>query len=65
MGRPIDIQRMYRGPARLITYKKNHGPVRPIKLLILGPGRHMAARPMTHGLYMGRPDNYAGRPVDF
>ena len=24
----------------------------------------MAARPMKHGLYMGRPDKYVGRPVD-
>ena len=29
-----------------------------------GPAYHMAARPMKHGLYMGRPDNYVGRPVD-
>ena len=24
----------------------------------------MKARPMKHGLYMGRPDNYVGQPVD-
>ena len=30
----------------------------------LGPAHHMAARPMKHGLYMGRPDNYVGRSVD-
>ena len=24
----------------------------------------MAARPMKHGLHMGRPDDYVGRPVD-
>ena len=24
----------------------------------------MAARPMKHGLYMDRPDNYVGRPVN-
>ena len=24
----------------------------------------MAARPMKHGLYIGRPDKYFGRPVD-
>ena len=29
-----------------------------------GPAHHMAARPMKRGLYMGRPDNYVGRPVD-
>ena len=29
-----------------------------------GPAHHMAARPIKHGLYMGRPDNYVGRPVD-
>ena len=29
-----------------------------------GPAHHMAARPMKHGLYMGRPNNYEGWPVD-
>jgi len=28
-----------------------------------GPAHHMAARPMRHGLYMGRPNYYVGRPV--
>ena len=28
-----------------------------------GPAHHMATRPKKHGLYMGRPDNYVGRPV--
>ena len=28
-----------------------------------GPAYHVAARPMKHGLYMGRPDNCVGRPV--
>ena len=30
----------------------------------LGPVHHMAARPMKHGFYMGRPDNYVRRSVD-
>ena len=30
----------------------------------LGPVHHMAARPMKHGFYMGRPGNYLGRLVD-
>ena len=29
-----------------------------------GPANHAAAMHMRHGLYMGRPDNYVGRPVD-
>ena len=29
-----------------------------------GPAHFMAAKPMRHGLYMGWPDNYVGRPVD-
>ena len=49
---PSNLQRMGRGPAQPITFSKNHGP-----------GHHMAARPMKHGLYMGRPDNYVGRPM--
>ena len=50
---PSNLQRMGRGPAQPITFSKNHGP-----------GHHMAARPMKHGLYIGRPDKYFGRPVD-
>ena len=46
------------GPAQPITVSNTHGPARP------GPAHHMAARPMQHGLYMGRPDNYLGRAVD-
>ena len=30
----------------------------------LGPAHHTAARPMKHGLYMGRPDDDVGRLVD-
>ena len=43
---------MGRSPAQPITFSKND------------PAYHMAARPMRHGLYMRRPDNYVGRPVD-
>ena len=51
---PSIFQRMGHGPAQPITLEKS----RP------GPAHHMAARPMRHGLYMGRPDNFVGRPVD-
>ena len=62
---------MGRGPAQPITFSKIHGRARPGPSFFksLGPARpgpahHMAARPMRHGLYMGRPDNDVGRPVD-
>ena len=54
---PSKFERMGRGPAQPITFLKNLGPNRPVP-------HHMAARPMRHGLYTGRPDNYVGRPVD-
>ena len=66
---PSNFQRMGRGPAQPITFSKIHGPARPIIFPKVsarpGPAHHMAARPMRHGLYMGRPDNYVRRPVDF
>ena len=51
---PSNFQRMGRGPAHHF-FKVSARP---------GPAHHMAARPMRHGLYMGQPDNYVGRPVD-
>ena len=64
---PSIFQRMGRGPAQLITLKKNSGPARPGSSFFQksrpGPAHHMEARPMRHGLYMGRPDNYVGRPM--
>ena len=43
-------------PARPIIFSKVSA--RPC------PPHHMAARPKRHGLYMGRPVNYIGRPAD-
>ena len=65
-ARPINFSRP--GPARRILKKSRPGPARPIVFpqdsAPPGPAHHMAARPMKHGLCMGRPDNYMGRPVD-
>ena len=55
------------GPAHHIFKNSRPGPARPIIFANVsarsGPARHMAARPMKHGLYMGRPDNCVGRPM--
>ena len=65
---PSIFQTMGLGPAQPITFSKIHGPARPITFSNVsarpGPAHHKAARPMKHGLYTGRPDNYVGRPVD-
>ena len=56
------------GPAHHISNKSRPGPARSIIFsnvsARLGLAHNMTARPMKHGLYMGRPDNYVGRPVD-
>ena len=56
------------GPAHHIFNKSRPGPARSIIFsnvsARLGLAHNMTARPMKHGLYMGRPDNYVGRPVD-
>ena len=64
---PSNIQTMGRGPGQPITFPETHGLARPGPSFFQksrpGPAHHMAARPMRHGLYMGRPDNYLGRPM--
>ena len=56
------------GPAHHISNKSRPGPTRPIFfsniLACPGSAHHMAAMPRRHGFYMGRADNYVGRPVD-
>ena len=66
-----NVQRMGRGLAQLMRFSAYHGPGRPDpahccfqSLGPPGPARHMAATPMGHGLCMGQPDKYVGRPVD-
>ena len=55
------------GPAHNLFKISRPGPARPIIFPKVsarsGPAHHMATRPMKHGLYMGRPDNYVGRPM--
>ena len=59
--------RGWAGPAQLVKFSED-GP-RPdpahhiFKYSRPGPARHMAARPMRHGLYMDWPDNCVGRPM--
>ena len=57
--RPSNFWRMGRGPTQPITFKKIHGRARPIIFSNVSarpdPAHHMAARPMRHGLSMGRP----------
>ena len=65
---PSNLQSMESAPAQPITFSKFHG-LAPLIIFSKvsarpGPAHHMAARPMRHGLYMDRPDNYVGRPVD-
>ena len=54
-------------PAYHIFKNSRPGPARPIIFSNVsarpGVAHHMAASPMKHGLYMGRPDNYVGRPI--
>ena len=56
------------GPVHHIFKNPQPGPARPIIFSKVsarpGPAHHMAARPMKHGLYMGRPGNYVARPVN-
>ena len=76
---PQTFDMMGRGPARPVKFSEDGprpGPAHHIKKFTArptifsnvsarpGPAHHMAARPMKHGLYMGRPDKYVGRPVD-
>ena len=70
---PSIFQRVGRGPARpspshFQKFTARPGPARPIIFSNVSarpdPAHHMAPRPMKHGLYMDRPDNYVGRPVD-
>ena len=62
-----NFQMMGRGPVQPITSSKIPGPARPIIFSNVsaqsGPAHHLAARPMKHGLYMGRPDNDVGQPA--
>ena len=62
---PSFFQRMGPGPAQTITFFLIHGPALTFSKVSArpGPAHHMTARPMKHGLYMGRPDNYVGRPM--
>ena len=54
---PSHFQKIKARPAGPIIFSK--ATARP------GLAHHMATRPMKHGLYMGRPDNYVGRPTRF
>ena len=62
--RPSNFWRMGRGPTQPITFKKIHGRARPIIFSNVsarpGLAHDMAARPMKHGLHMGRPDPLRG-----
>ena len=55
------------GPARPITFSEDGARPGPAHHIFNksrpGPAHHMAKRPMKHELYMGRPDNFVGRPV--
>ena len=59
---------MGRGPAQPITFSKIHCLAWPGPSFFpksrLGPAQQMVARPMRHGLYMDRPENYVGLSVD-
>ena len=57
------------GPAHQSHFQKitaRRGPAHHFfnSLARPGPARHMVARPMRHGLYMDRPENYVGLSVD-
>ena len=76
---PSNFQRIGRGPARPIKFSEDGPPPGPAHHIFqkftarpiifskvsarLGQAHHMATRPMKHGLYMGRPDSYVGRPM--
>ena len=51
------------------TFTARFGPARSIFLSSVsawpGPTHHMAARPMKHGIYMGRPDKLRGPALGF
>ena len=65
---PSIFDMMGRGRVRPINFSEDGSRPSPAHHIFKnsrpGPAHHMAARPMKHGLYMGRPDNYEGRPVD-
>ena len=68
--RPGPVHQIFRGwaatrrsPSHFQKLTARLGPAHHFFRTSLGPARpglvhHMAARPMRHGLYMGRPDNY-------
>ena len=62
---PAQPVKIFRGwaaarPGPSIFQTMGRGPAQPIlKHLRPGPAHHMAARPMKHGLYMGRPMCYS------
>ena len=69
-ARPIKVSEdgPWPGPDHHVFKGSRPGSARPIIFSEVsaqpGPTHHMAARPMRHGLYMGRPDNYVGRSVN-
>ena len=61
VGRLINVSEDGPRPGPAHHFSKIHGPARPIIFSQVsprpGPAHDLAARPMRHGLYMGRPDN--------
>ena len=71
--RPDPAHQIFRGwaavrpsPSHFQNVTARPGPAHHFSEVSAGPGpaHHIAASPMRHGLYMGRPDNCVGRPVD-
>ena len=55
------------GPAHHIFQNSRPGRARSFFFLVSAqpiPAHNIAARPMKHGLYIDRPENDAGRPID-